>query len=156
MEARGVNRIVLAVRDIEKAKDIYSRLFGVTFSDASWTGEPFGMNVAISWDAGIELCAPMPGREEGSLISPFLRDHGDGILSVVFGVQDADRAKQRAEQIGMQAIHSVDYSQEEIAAHLGGLFKKYKEYCRNAGNWMGARWHLRWYWEQADFWAAMS
>ena len=132
MDPGGINRVVVAVRDLEKAKVLYSTVLGATFQDASWTGEPFGMNVAISWDAGIELCAPMPGREKDSLVSQFLDDHGDGILSVVFGVRDADLAKERAEQAGIQAVHSVDYSQAEIDSHLGGLFRKYKEYFVNS------------------------
>jgi catechol 2,3-dioxygenase-like lactoylglutathione lyase family enzyme len=132
MKPMGINRIVLAVRDLEKAKALYSSMLGATFYDASWTGAPLGMEVAISWDAGIEICAPMPGREKDSLISGFLDQHGDGILTIVFGVQDADAVNKRAEQLGIQALHSVDYSQADIDAHLDGLFKKYKEHFMNS------------------------
>ncbi len=60
MAVNGVNRIILAVRDLQKAKAYYEDLLGATFHDAHWTGEPFGIQVAISWNAGIELCAPIP------------------------------------------------------------------------------------------------
>jgi catechol 2,3-dioxygenase-like lactoylglutathione lyase family enzyme len=63
MGLRGVNRIMIAVHDLDKAKQQYSDLLGATFVDAHWTGEPFGISVSIAWDAGIELCAPLPGRE---------------------------------------------------------------------------------------------
>ena len=63
MMVRGVNRIILAVRDLQKAKSYYADLLGATFHEANWTGEPFGIQVAISWNAGIELCAPIPGKE---------------------------------------------------------------------------------------------
>lgn len=132
MKPLGINRIILAVRDLQKAKALYSRMLGATFHDASWTGAPLGMDVAISWDAGIEICAPMPGREKDSMISGFLDRHGDGILSVVFGAEDADAIKGGAEGLGIQALYSVDYSQAEIDAHLDGLFRKYKEWFMNS------------------------
>ena len=96
MELRGVNRIVVAVKDIEKSKRLYSEALGATFHEANWTGEPFGIEVAISWDAGIELCAPMPGREGDSVVSPFLAQNGEGVMNVIFGVSDAGAAKQKA------------------------------------------------------------
>jgi hypothetical protein len=40
MELRRVNRIVVAVKDIEKSKRIYSEVLVVTFHEANWTGEP--------------------------------------------------------------------------------------------------------------------
>ena len=62
MTINGVNRIMIAVRDLDRAKQLYSDLLGATFIDAHWTGEPFGIAVSIAWDAGIELRAPLPGR----------------------------------------------------------------------------------------------
>lgn len=61
MSVRGVNRIIVAVRDIEAAKRYYHELLGAEFRDANWTGAPFGIAVAIAWNVGIELCAPLPG-----------------------------------------------------------------------------------------------
>ncbi|MBW1888328.1 MAG: hypothetical protein JRI52_08275, partial [Deltaproteobacteria bacterium] len=96
--------------------------------EANWTGEPFGIDVAISWDAGVELCAPMAGREKDSVVSPFLEEFGEGIMNIVFGVRDADAAKEKAATVGASTFHSLDYSQEEIDNHLDGLFKTYKEH----------------------------
>ena len=132
MELRGVNRIIVAVKDLEKSKAFYSDTFGATFRRANWTGEPFGIEVAISWDAGIELCAPMPGRESDSAVSPFLEKNGEGIMNVVLGVSDASIAKEKAESAGLALLHSLDYTQEEIDNHLGGLFKKYEEHVLNS------------------------
>jgi len=128
MKLRGINRIIVAVKDLEKSKEFYTELLGATFHEANWTGQPFGIDVAISWDAGIELCAPMPGREKDSVISPFLEQNGEGITNIVLGVSDADLAKEKAEAAGVAIFHSVDYSQEEIDRHLDGLFKRYKEH----------------------------
>jgi methylmalonyl-CoA/ethylmalonyl-CoA epimerase len=128
MSLRGVNRVIVAVRDLEKSKAFYSQVLGATFHEANWTGAPFGIDVAISWDAGIELIAPMAGRERDCVIAPFLEHRGEGVMNVVFGVDDGDQAKRRAETAGVRATHSLDYAQSEIDAHLDGLFGKYEEH----------------------------
>ena len=128
MDLRGVNRVIIAVRDIEKSRDYYSRILGATFHEANWTGAPFGILVAISWDAGIELIAPMAGRERDCIIAPFLVLRGEGVMNVVFGVDNGGHARARAEEAGVRTTHSLDYSQAEIDAHLAGLFRKYEEH----------------------------
>ena len=130
MKLQGVNRVAIAVRDLEKAIALYSQVVGATFHDASGTGRPFGFNVAISWDAGIEICAPIPGRD--SFISQHVEQNGEGLMAVAFGVDDADQARDRAEELGMAVLLPIDYSQEEIDQHLQGRFKKYKEYVLNS------------------------
>ena len=49
-------------------------------------------------------------------------------MAVVFGVDDADQARDRAEEVGINVLVPIDYSQEEIDQHLEGMFRKYKEY----------------------------
>ncbi|TCP14631.1 VOC family protein [Simplicispira metamorpha] len=133
MAVNGVNRIIVAVRDLERSKSYYSGLLGAHFYEANWTGEPFGIEVAISWNAGIELCAPIPGRERNCALTPFLDQQGEGILNVVFNVANADDALQRAKAADIQTINAVDYTQAEIDEHLSGLFSRYKEYFLNTG-----------------------
>lgn len=128
MKLRGINRVVIAVRSLDLSKKLYSDMLGATFQDAHWTGEPFGIHVAISWDAGIELCAPMPGRENDCAVSQFLAQRGEGIMNVYFGVDDADAAKAQAAAAGFSCVHALDYTQDEIDQHLGGLFSRYQEF----------------------------
>jgi catechol 2,3-dioxygenase-like lactoylglutathione lyase family enzyme len=130
MGCKGVNRVVIAVRDIEKGISLYSNLLGTTFEDISWTGNLFGISVAISWEAGIELCAPLPNRD--SVVSQFLEQNGEGVMSVVFHVQEIEEAKAQAEGAGIPAIIPINFSQEEIDEHLGGHFTTYKEYVLNS------------------------
>ncbi|MFI6309594.1 hypothetical protein ACIBEK_05485 [Nocardia fusca] len=62
MGIKGVNRIVVGVPDIDQAIAHYEKLLGATFErvpDEFCKG--FGSRVAISWDAGIELVAPLQG-----------------------------------------------------------------------------------------------
>lgn len=133
MAARGINRIILAVRDLDKAKSFYTKLLGATFHEANWTGEPFGIQVAISWNAGIEICAPIPGKEGECVLAPLLDKRGDSILNVVFNVEDAEDGLSRAKELEILTRNAVDYTQEEIDRHLEGLFTRYKEYFLNTG-----------------------
>lgn len=119
---------MIAVRDMAKAKQKYSDLLGATFIDADWTGEPFGINVSIAWDAGIELCSPMLGREDDSAVSQFLAHRGEGIMNVFFGVNDGEAAIQRAAALGFGCVNALDYTQDEIDQHLGGRFTRYQEF----------------------------
>ncbi len=127
MGLKGVNRVLIAVRDLDAAVQRYSELLGAHFEDAGWTGAPFGIAVAIAWDAGIELCAPLPGREQDSAVSAFLHRNGEGVMNVFFAVDDLERARQRAANCGACAVHALDYTQAEIDAHLGGRFRQYRE-----------------------------
>ena len=137
MSLRGINRVIVAVRDLEASKRYYSSLLGASFNDANWTGENYGINVAISWDAGIELCAPMKGREENSAVSPFLEKNGEGVLNVVFNYDDPTVALANATAMGIQCSHSLDYTQAEIDAHLDALFCKYEEHTLNTSSELG-------------------
>lgn len=134
MNLKGINRVIVAVRDLDKAKRHYSQLLGAHFNDANWTGEKYGINVAISWDAGIELCAPMKGRENDSAVSPFLSAKGEGVLNVVFNFNDAGAALNQAKSMDVQCLHSLDYSQAQIDAHLDALFCKYEEHTLKSEN----------------------
>ena len=133
MAIKGVNRIILAVRDLDASKAFYTELLGAVFSEANWTGEAFGIQVAISWNAGIELCAPMPGREADCFLVPLLKDRGEYILNVVFDFEDADEPYARAKAMGIATVNTVDYTQSEIDAHLDGIFSRYKEYFLRTG-----------------------
>jgi methylmalonyl-CoA/ethylmalonyl-CoA epimerase len=128
MGLRGVNRVMIAVHDLAEAKRKYRDLLGANFIDANWTGEPWGINVSIAWDAGIELCAPMPGREKDSAVSQFLAHRGEGVMNVFFGVDDGDAAVERAAAQGYRSVNALDYKQHEIDQHLGGLFTRYQEF----------------------------
>ncbi len=134
MVVKGVNRIIVAVHDLEASKAFYKELLGAEFCEANWTGEAFGIHVAISWNAGIELCAPIPGRESDSFLAPMLKSRGEGILNVVFDFDDADEPYARAKAMCIATVNTVDYTQDEIDAHLDGLFSRYKEYFLSTGS----------------------
>ena len=126
MRPKGVNRVVIAVKDMDGAIEQYSRLLGANFHDASKGAEAFGVRVAISWDAGIELCSPLPGKN--SYVEKIIEKQGEGLMSAVFCVDDVEEARSRACEIGMSVLATIDYDQKTIDEQLEGRFKKYKEY----------------------------
>jgi len=127
MKPLGVNRVTIAVKDMEKGKELYSELLGATFYPANdEEAATMGIQVAMSWDAGIELIAPLPDRD--SLVKQLMETRGEGVVGVVFAVDDVEQARQAAERRGIAIYYTVDYSQDEIDQHLQGRFRKYKEY----------------------------
>lgn len=137
MKPLGVNRVTIAVNDLEKGKELYSELLGATFHPANdEEAAALGIRVAMSWDAGIELISPIPDRE--SFVKQIIDTRGEGVLGVVFCVDDVDEAHAVAEKRGIATWHTVDYSLEEIEKYLQGRFKKYKEYMLSPEGTYGA------------------
>lgn len=124
---RGVNRVVMAVRDLEAGRAFYEKLLGCTFhpgNDAE--AATFGVKMVFSWDAGIELVAPIEGK--GSHIEKVLAERGEGIIGVVWAVADADASKVAADELGVSTFHTLDYSQEQIDSDLQGRYTRYYEH----------------------------
>ena len=131
MKPQGVNRVTIAVKDLEKGMDFYAKLLGATFHEATADDVvTLGIRVAMSWDAGIELVSPMPERE--SFVTEFIEQRGEGLMGVVFAVDDVEEAYKAAQALGVGVWYTVDYDQEEIDRHLQGRFTKYKEYMLEA------------------------
>lgn len=127
MKPEGVNRVTIAVKDLRQGIEVYSSLLGATFHSAnSEDAASFGIEVAMSWDAGIELVAPLADRD--SHVRKFIEERGEGLMGVVFAVDDVDEAREAAERLGAQVWHTLDYSQELIDRHLQGRFRKYREH----------------------------
>jgi len=126
MKPQGVNRVVIAVKDLDKAVETYSRLLGGTFHDLSSGADSYGVRVFINWEAGIELCSPLPGRN--SYVEQIISKRGEGLMGVVFCVDDVDEAHGQAKELGIGVVALIEYDQQYIDQHFGGRFRKYKEY----------------------------
>ena len=126
---RGVNRVTIALKDLDKGITLYSRLLGATFHDQSTSAEPYGLRCAISCDVGIELVAPLPGRD--SFAEKHIAKYGDGLMGVVATVDDVDEGRQGAEGMGIGALSLIEYDKNQIREYHQDMFKKYKEYMLN-------------------------
>lgn len=76
------------------------KLTGATL--ARFDREDMGFSMCISWEAGLEVVAPMERRTDfNSWLWSELETKGEGVSSVVFGVRDLDAHKARLEAIGI-------------------------------------------------------
>lgn len=124
---RGVNRVVMAVRDLDAGREFYERLLGCTFHHGNdEEAAAFGVRMLFSWDAGIELVAPIEGKD--SHIRSILDERGEGLIGVVWAVDDADASKAAAEDLGVTTFHTLDYTQAQIDDDLQGRFRRYYEH----------------------------
>ena len=125
---QGINRVVVAVWDFDAGQRFYQQLLGARFEPEVDDGEAaaFGVRVAMAWDAGIELVAPIEGVE--SHVRTDLERNGEGVKGVVFAVEDADASMAAAGELGLSAYHSLDYTLAEIDARCAGRFDRYKEH----------------------------
>ena len=131
MKPLGVNRVVIAVKDFESGKQRYSKLLGATFhSTNDEEAAALGLRIAMSWDAGIELVSPLPDCD--SKVKRTIETRGEGLIGVVFNVDDIEKAREAAEELGIPIWYTVDYSQEQIDKYQQGRFKKFKEYMLDA------------------------
>lgn len=113
---RGINRVVIVVKDIDKAGKLFSELLGAKFHDVGVV-DKFGIRALVSWDGGLEIVSPVT---EDSDAARFLRDKGEGVYNVIFNVDDADQAASRAKALGVRQTGVIEFDQHPF-------FKKFKE-----------------------------
>jgi methylmalonyl-CoA/ethylmalonyl-CoA epimerase len=124
---RGVNRVVMAVRDLEAGREFYEKLLGCTFHHGNdEEAAAFGVRMLFSWDGGVELIAPIEGKD--SYVEKLIEEKGEGLVGVVWAVQDADASKAAGEELGVGSFFTLDYSQEQIDDNLQGRFRRYYEH----------------------------
>jgi len=113
---KGINRVVIAVKDIEKASKLFSALLGTRFYNAGIV-DKFGVRAMVSWEAGIELVSPITSKGD---VANFMKKNGEGIYAVVFNVDDADQTAERAKALGVRVKDTIEMSQSPV-------FNKFKE-----------------------------
>ena len=142
MKPKGVSRVVIAVRDLDKAMALYSRLFDTPFHerDAS-VAASYGIRASVNWDAAIEIVSPLPESKAamGRDVARFLDKCGEGLYSVVFSVDNIDEAYARATEMSIHIAGSFEFDQEQIDRLLDGRFKKFKQYTLRAADTCGVR-----------------
>lgn len=102
-----ISHVVIAVKPdrFDQAVRDASTVFGAAFDVL--VRKDLGVQVAMSWDAGIELQSPLDLDDESPL-SVFLRDRGEGILAFVHRVENLDAAVERARGVGLAPVARMD------------------------------------------------
>jgi len=71
--------------------------------------EDMGFVMYISWEAGLEVVAPLEKPTEfNQILHEWLKTRGEGVMSVVFGVKDLDAHKARLEKLGFEVGPLMD------------------------------------------------
>jgi hypothetical protein len=69
----------------ERAAGLWRQL-GLTFAEVDL--DDLGLRVLIDWDAGIEVVSPVGDGEQSASFTAFLSERGEGLYSVVMGVDE--------------------------------------------------------------------
>jgi 4-hydroxyphenylpyruvate dioxygenase-like putative hemolysin len=95
--------IIVKRENVESYMQRLTRVLGVQW-DEGVTNESAGVYAVPSWDAGIELIAPL--RESGRVWER-LQKFGEGTVTIVFGVPDIEAAIKRAEDNGAPFLFNI-------------------------------------------------
>lgn len=110
MHVLGVDRVMLATKDIEETADRFGELLDISFSDLqepttdTEKGTQSVMNVISP--SGIELVAP---RGEDNEVSRFLDERGPGLYAVSVRVADIETAEAELADKGVEPVGGLDH-----------------------------------------------
>jgi 4-hydroxyphenylpyruvate dioxygenase-like putative hemolysin len=76
-----------------------------------------GARLYLSWASGLEVVAPLAGNPNGQALRDHLERHGEGLMSVVFGVPDIEEAQKRAASLGYAPSDIIQNQGDEPYAH---------------------------------------
>jgi len=108
-----IDRIVVAVRDLDKAKKQLSNLLNVDF-DLPLVDEEYHMRAVYSL-FGLEL---VESTKPGSIIDQYLDARGEGVFRVVIKVTELDSAVKHLEMNGVHPVGEITVGElHEVAFH---------------------------------------
>lgn len=90
---------VYRLENFHAAQDEFARAFGIDDWDGPVEVPAFGILQSLSVSTGIELLAPL--YEEGNAFADHIREKGEGVFAVIFGVADLREAARAAKERGI-------------------------------------------------------
>ena len=115
MKTEGIDHVVIAVKDLEKARKFFSDLLDTTFEDLGVVHELGGTHSIMSPE-GLEIVAP---ETPDAPLAKYIETAGEGVMAISFRVKDEDLATKEAEKHGLKVIGRIDRDL--------GSFKGFKE-----------------------------
>ena len=112
MKIKRVERVAIAVEDLDAARVFFERVLGAEFlaiedvADQGFRYQPFRIA-----DFTMELLCPY---REDSVIAKFLRRRGQGVHHVSFEVEDLDQAVASLTAHEVTVAHRIDYPPEIV------------------------------------------
>jgi len=114
----SVDRIAIAVKDLEKAVAFFSDLLDIDFFIFPLK-EGMGMRGAYS-ACGLELIAP---TGPDTMLDRFIEKRGEGLWSLILKVKNMDEAIRKFEEKGLKKTGDVTFgTMREVGFHPKGSF----------------------------------
>lgn len=105
-----LSRIIMAYRleNIDVATAKFVDVLGIQDMEGPEDLLAVGLRVAISWETGIEIIAPLASGAHSAHIRQYIDSHGEGLFGVVYQVADLDAADRRAAAHGHPSRARLD------------------------------------------------
>ena len=103
MKILRLHRVEYFVNDVEKAEANFSKLLNTKFIDHREQTRPFGSLSLMNIDLGTELVAPVPG----GVLDPVLAANGQGILTIVYEVEDINETRDYLLENGFEILNDA-------------------------------------------------
>lgn len=134
MHIYGVDRVIIATRNLDDLEDQFNELLGISFGGLSTptTDTDSGAQPVqnLLSGSGIELVAP---RSEDGEVSRFIEENGPGLYAVSLRVANLDAAREELSEKGVEPVG--EYEQNDFREifyhpnHFGGAFVILAEYA---------------------------
>ncbi len=116
MAVKGIQRVVIVVRNLEEAAKRYADLLGTDFRQLA-SQEALGVRAMASEDWLVELISPTNPQ---SVAARYLEKHGEGVMGVAFEVADIDAVGLRVKKKGFNVLSELDFAD-------GKMWKTFRE-----------------------------
>ncbi len=115
---KDLDRVIIAVKDLEEAKNFFEDLLDVEF-DVVGSNDELKIRGAYS-ASKLELIEPYG---EDSFLSQYLEIKGEGIMGFVYRVNDIEAAAKKLEAKGLQRTMDIQAgNMREIGFHSKGAY----------------------------------
>ena len=103
MKILRLHRVEYFVNDVEEAEVNFSKLLNTKFIDHQEQTRPFGSLSLMNIELGTELVAPVPG----GVLDPVLTANGQGILTIVYEVEDINDTREYLIEHGFELLNDA-------------------------------------------------
>ena len=103
MKILRLHRVEYFVNDVEEAEVNFSNLLNTKFIDHQEQTRPFGSLSLMNIELGTELVAPVPG----GVLDPVLTANGQGILTIVYEVEDINDTREYLIEHGFEILNDA-------------------------------------------------
>ena len=100
IKAEKIDRVHIAVKDLDKATKFLSEMLGTTFSEEPVENKDINVRVKFS-PIGLEI---VESTSPDSAFAKFLETRGEGMFSLCFKVPNLDEAVEHCQSMGMRVM----------------------------------------------------